>query len=230
MVFGELDDFPHRFEVESIHGAGIIAHGFGGEHDRHAGQTARAHALVALNLLSSLVVGSDGGHKKVLDWLRCVLPVAARILFPRGLVSTHDDEKGSIRDLGLIPGHGTNLLPHFRIDHGDETPMLNVERSRRQHGCFEQLTNFFIRHAMIGIIMLDRTAGLDGFEGIHGWFVVLGALGVEFDMEVYVVVDHVFAEKGKKATRAVMAAELSAIDFELGLASEVVGIGGSYDS
>jgi hypothetical protein len=53
---------------------------------------------------------------------------------------------------------------------------------------------------MIGIIMLDRPAGLDGFEGIHGCFVDLGTLGVEFDMEVYVVVDHVFAEEGEKAT------------------------------
>jgi hypothetical protein len=82
---------------------------------------------------------------------------------------------------------------------------------------------------MIGIIMLDRTAGLDGFERIHGCFLGLGTFGVEFDVEVNVVVDHMFAEKGKKATRAVMTAELGAVDFELGLAGEVVGIGGSYD-
>jgi hypothetical protein len=62
------------------------------------------------------------------------------------------------------------------------------------------LTNFCIGHAMIGIIMLDRPAGLDGFEGIHGCLVGLGTFGVEFDVEVNVVVDHVFAEEGKKAT------------------------------
>jgi hypothetical protein len=61
------------------------------------------------------------------------------------------------------------------------------------------LTNFRVRHAMIGVIVLDSTAGLDGFEGIHGSFVVLGTFGVEFDVEVNVVVDHVFAEEGKKA-------------------------------
>jgi hypothetical protein len=62
------------------------------------------------------------------------------------------------------------------------------------------LTYFCVGHAMIGIVVLDRSAGLDGFEGIHGCLLSLGTFGVEFDVEVNVVVDHVLAEEGKEAT------------------------------
>jgi hypothetical protein len=62
------------------------------------------------------------------------------------------------------------------------------------------LTYFCVGHAMIGIVVLDRPAGLDGFEGIHGCLLSLGTFGVEFDVEVNVVVDHVLAEEGKEAT------------------------------
>ena len=200
MVFREIDDFADSIEVESIHGARIIAHGFGSKHDRHASQATGAHALVALHLLTAFIIRTDGRNEKVLHRLWSVFPVAGGIFFPGIFVGAHDNQERSIGDLGLIPSGGTNLLSHLGFEHRDKTPVLDVEGGGRQHGGFEQLTNFCIGHAMIGIIMLDRPAGLDGFEGIHGCFVDLGTLGVEFDMEVYVVVDHVFAEEGEKAT------------------------------
>ena len=49
--------------------------------------------------------------------------------------------------------------------------------------------------------MLDSAAGLDGFEGIHGKVVLLrfsGASGLDFDMKVNVIINDMFAEKGKQ--------------------------------
>lgn len=167
MVGGEIDDFGNGMGIESDHGAGVVAHVVGGEHEGHASEGGRAHAFVADQLIFILVEGLDHGSEDILHRLRGVGPIGGRIGEVGGLVGTQDEKHTGFFDMRLVPGRGANLLLAFLVADDDEAVVLHVEGRGCEFGEANQLGQIGLGHRMIGIKVFDGAAALDGFGSVH---------------------------------------------------------------
>ncbi|MFN9942192.1 MAG: hypothetical protein ACK56I_22240, partial [bacterium] len=66
MIRGQANDLRDRVCIESHHRAALIAQSTCGEHQSHASQSGRAHALVASELLFARIKALQGRHQNVL--------------------------------------------------------------------------------------------------------------------------------------------------------------------
>lgn len=164
---GKIDDFGDGFGVESDHGAGVVTHVVGGEHERHAGEARGADGFVADELILSFVEWLNHGTEDVLHGLRCVGPVGGWIGEVRRNVGTHDEERTGLFDVRLVPSGGADLFLTLFVANHHQSIILHVEGRRGQLGQTDELGEVCLGHHVVGVEVFDGATALDGFFGGH---------------------------------------------------------------
>ncbi len=92
MIGGEVDKLCDLLGVKANHGAGIVAHVFGGEHDGLGGVAYAAHGFVTLLPIAAFVERFDHGDEDVLRLFGGVFPVAFGGFVPCLCVGAKEEE------------------------------------------------------------------------------------------------------------------------------------------
>jgi hypothetical protein len=167
-VIGQVNQAGHGVEIETVHGAGVVAQVLGEQHQRHAHQTQGAHGLVARHPGLAAIILIELGENKILHRLRGRIPVALGFFLPGIEIGAQHEEEGGIRHLGLPPGYFTNGGAQGRVPHLHQAPVLDIVGAGRQGGIFQQGTAGGCGDLVMGIKGLDGPALLDGFNDVHG--------------------------------------------------------------
>ena len=167
MALGELDDFGDFVGVESDHGAGVVAHGFGGEHDGLCGNANGAHRFVALELGVVAIEGLDHGDDDFADGVGGVGPVTFGVVV--GVeVGAQDKGEGGVGDLCLIECGGAESFFFGGVGDRDEAPVLHIKGGGGTKGRLEELADLGLAEGVVGVVVFNGAAFADCSKGFHG--------------------------------------------------------------
>ena len=154
-------------EIETDHGAGVVTHVHGRQHQHGGMDRSGAQQFVMLQVGAALIETPDhrqqlvshGGGDVAINFRGVVMGIA---------LADDVNDRRAVGDLRLVPCQLAQLLFAGGVAHHDKAGALQVEGGRAQIDQAEEPLQFDVGDFVVGIEGLAGKAFADGFGEFHG--------------------------------------------------------------